>query len=46
MVLLLVWFTAAFVLDQRSIFLPGTTSNGHVYCLSRVVVLAMKDLNL
>ena len=30
MVLLLAWFTAAFVLDQRSIFLPGTTSNGHI----------------
>ncbi|GAB4537655.1 MAG: hypothetical protein Tsb0014_26640 [Pleurocapsa sp.] len=29
-VLLLVWFIAAFVLDRRSIFLPGETSHGHV----------------
>lgn len=30
MALILVWFTAAFALDQRSIFLPGETSDGHV----------------
>lgn len=30
MLLLVGWFAAAFVLDQRSIFLPGTTSNGHI----------------
>ena len=29
-VLLLTWFSAAFAVDQRSIFLPGETSNGHV----------------
>ncbi len=29
-VLLIIWVTAAFVLDQRSIFLPGKTSDGHV----------------
>lgn len=29
-VLLLTWFSAAFALDQRSIFIPGETSNGHV----------------
>lgn len=28
-VLLLLWFGAAFALDQRSIFLPGETSDGH-----------------
>ncbi len=30
MVLLLIWLTAAFALEQRSVFLPGTTSDGHV----------------
>ncbi|VEP16736.1 conserved hypothetical protein [Hyella patelloides LEGE 07179] len=30
MVLLLTWFSAAFAVDRRSIFLPGETSNGHV----------------
>ena len=30
MVLLLTWFSAAFAVDSRSIFLPGETSNGHV----------------
>ncbi|MGK7876212.1 MAG: cytochrome c3 family protein [Xenococcaceae cyanobacterium] len=29
-VLLLIWLTAAFALDQRSVFLPGKTSDGHV----------------
>lgn len=29
-VLLLTWFSAAFAVDQKSIFLPGETSNGHV----------------
>lgn len=29
-VLLLTWFSAAFAVDSRSIFLPGETSNGHV----------------
>ncbi len=29
-VLLVVWFSVAFALDRRSIFLPGTTSPGHV----------------
>ena len=29
-ILLIIWFTAAFVLDQRSIFLPGQTSQGHL----------------
>lgn len=29
MILLLVWFAAAFALDNRSIFLPGETSDGH-----------------
>lgn len=28
-ILLFVWFGAAFALDQRSIFLPGETSDGH-----------------
>lgn len=28
--LLLVWLGAAFALDQRTIFLPGETSDGHV----------------
>lgn len=27
--ILLVWFGSAFAFDQRSIFLPGTTSDGH-----------------
>ncbi|NET84345.1 MAG: hypothetical protein F6J94_21230 [Moorea sp. SIO1F2] len=30
MVILLTWLTAAFALDHRSVFLPGTTSEGHV----------------
>ena len=29
MILLLVWLTAAFALDKRSVFLPGETSDGH-----------------
>ncbi|MGK7931180.1 MAG: cytochrome c3 family protein [Microcystaceae cyanobacterium] len=29
-ILLVIWFTLAFILDQRSIFLPGTTSDGHL----------------
>ncbi|MEQ9233863.1 cytochrome c3 family protein [Coleofasciculus sp. E2-BRE-01] len=28
-ILLFIWFGAAFALDQRSIFLPGKTSDGH-----------------
>ena len=28
--LLLVWFAVAFALDQRTVFLPGKTSDGHV----------------
>lgn len=30
LLLLLAWFTAAFALDQRQVFLPGETSQGHV----------------
>ena len=29
-VLLIIWFVVAFVVDERSIFLPGETSVGHV----------------
>ncbi len=29
MILLIVWFAAAFALDKRSVFLPGETSDGH-----------------
>ncbi|MEM8722756.1 MAG: cytochrome c3 family protein [Cyanobacteria bacterium P01_G01_bin.39] len=30
MVIMLIWFSSAFALDSKQVFLPGETSNGHV----------------